>query len=72
MTEYVPPLEDIRFVLEHVTDLAALAELPGFEHADPDTVAGVLEEAGRFVAEVFAPLNRIGDVSTAGATPTAR
>src|SRR5215218_9659624 len=62
MAEYVPPLDDIRFTLEHVTDLAALAALPGFEHADPETVAGLLEEAGRFFAEQFAPLNRIGDV----------
>ncbi len=62
MTEYRPPLEDLRFVLEHVTDLGALAELPGYEHADPATVAGLLEEAGRFFAEQFAPLNRVGDV----------
>ena len=49
-------------MLEHVTDLAALAALPGFEHADPETVAGILDEAGRFFAEQLAPLNRIGDV----------
>ncbi|HEU4841484.1 MAG TPA: acyl-CoA dehydrogenase family protein, partial [Ilumatobacteraceae bacterium] len=61
-TEYVPPLEDIRFALSHVADLAALATLPGYEHADPATVAGVLGEAGRFFAEQFAPLNRVGDV----------
>src|SRR4051812_20831827 len=62
MAEYVPPLDDIRFTLEHVTDLAALSELPGFEHADPETVADLLDEAGRFFAEQFAPLNRVGDV----------
>ncbi len=62
MSEYRPPLEDLRFVLEHVTDLGALAALPGYEHADPATVTGLLEEAGRFFAEQFAPLNRIGDV----------
>ena len=62
MSDYVPPLEDIRFALSHVADLAALATLPGYEHADPATVAGVLEEAGRFFAEQFAPLNRVGDV----------
>ena len=28
MAEYVPPLEDIRFALEHVTDLRRLAGLP--------------------------------------------
>src|SRR3954447_727813 len=62
MAEYVPPLDEITFTLEHVTDLAALAELPGFEHADPETVAGLLAEAGRFFAEQFAPLNRVGGV----------
>ena len=44
MAEYVPPLDDIRFTLEHVTDLRALAALPEFEHADPDTVMGLLDE----------------------------
>ncbi len=62
MAEYVAPLEDMRFTLEHVADVRALAELPGFEHADPDTVMALLEEAGRFFADQFAPLNRIGDV----------
>ena len=59
---YDAPLRDIRFVLEHVVDLAALAKLPSFAHADPDTVHGVLEEAARFVEEVVAPTNRTGDV----------
>ena len=59
---YVPPLEDVRFALSHVADLGRLASLPGYEHADPATVAGILEEAGRFFAEQFAPLNRVGDV----------
>jgi alkylation response protein AidB-like acyl-CoA dehydrogenase len=51
----------MRFVLEHVVDLAGLAALPGYEHADPDTVFGVLEESGRLFAHEFAPLNRVGD-----------
>lgn len=62
MSDYAPPLDDIRFVLDNVVDLAALAKLPGFEHADPATVHGVLEEAGRFFAQEFAPLNRVGDL----------
>jgi 3-(methylthio)propanoyl-CoA dehydrogenase len=52
----------MRFVLQHVTDLAGLALLPGYEHADPATVHGILEEAARFFEEQFAPLNRVGDV----------
>ena len=60
-TDYTPPIRDMAFVLEHVTDLAALSKLEGFEHADLETVRGALEEAGRFMAEVIAPTNRIGD-----------
>jgi alkylation response protein AidB-like acyl-CoA dehydrogenase len=62
VSDYSAPLLDMRFVLEHVADLAALSKLPGYEHADPETVAGVLEEAARFFEEQFAPLNRVGDV----------
>jgi 3-(methylthio)propanoyl-CoA dehydrogenase len=62
VSEFTAPLVDMRFVLEHVTDLAALSAIPGYEHADPETVFGILEEAGRFFSEQFAPLNRVGDV----------
>jgi alkylation response protein AidB-like acyl-CoA dehydrogenase len=58
---YAPPLADMRFVLENLVDLAALSQLPGYEHADPDMVFGVLEESGRFFAQEYAPLNRVGD-----------
>jgi len=58
---YVPPLEEHRFVLNHVADLEAVSKLNGYQHADPATVATILEEAGRFFAEVMAPLNRVGD-----------
>ncbi|HEX6567753.1 MAG TPA: acyl-CoA dehydrogenase [Acidimicrobiales bacterium] len=61
MTEFSAPLEDMRFVLENIVDLPALASLPGFEHAEPDMVYGVLEESGRFFSQEFAPLNRVGD-----------
>jgi alkylation response protein AidB-like acyl-CoA dehydrogenase len=61
MPEYAPPLADIRFVLEHVVDVAGLARLDVFNHADPATVDAVIEEAGKFMADVLAPLNRVGD-----------
>jgi 3-(methylsulfanyl)propanoyl-CoA dehydrogenase len=66
MAEYVPPLRDIRFVLEQLVDLDGLSKLEAYAHADPDTVLGVIEESGQFMAEVIAPLNRVGD--TAGST----
>jgi 3-(methylthio)propanoyl-CoA dehydrogenase len=61
MAEYVPPLHDIRFVLEQLVDLDGLSKLETYAHADPDTVLGVIEESGRFMAEVIAPLNPVGD-----------
>ncbi|HET7652257.1 MAG TPA: acyl-CoA dehydrogenase [Acidimicrobiales bacterium] len=62
---YEPPLDDIRFALEHLVDLRALTDLEPFADADPDTVIGVLEEAGRFMAEVLGPLHRVGDTDPA-------
>jgi 3-(methylthio)propanoyl-CoA dehydrogenase len=61
MADYVAPLADMRFVLENIVDLAALAELAGYEHADSEMVFGILEESGRFFSQEFAPLNRVGD-----------
>jgi 3-(methylthio)propanoyl-CoA dehydrogenase len=61
MTDFSAPLDDMRFVLENIADLPALAALPGYEHAEPELVYGVLEESGRFFAQEFAPLNRVGD-----------
>ncbi len=62
MAEYTAPLRDIRFVLEHLVDLPSVAALPGFEHVDADAVYAVLEENGRFMEDLVAPLNRVGDV----------
>jgi 3-(methylsulfanyl)propanoyl-CoA dehydrogenase len=61
MAEYIPPLRDIRFVLEQLVDLDGLSKLEPYAHADPDTVLGVIEESARFMAEVIAPLNPVAD-----------
>ncbi len=61
MPQYTPPVRDTRFVLEHVVGLGNYANYPGFETATPDVVEAVLEEGGRFVAEVLFPLNQSGD-----------
>lgn len=61
MPQYTPPVRDTRFVLEHVVGLSRHANVPGFAAATPDTVDAVLEEGGRFVAEVLFPINQSGD-----------
>ncbi|HVL62285.1 MAG TPA: acyl-CoA dehydrogenase family protein [Microbacterium sp.] len=62
MSEFRPPIADLTFALEHVVGYEQIAQLPGFEHADLDTVVEVLSEAGDFMAEVVAPTNRAGDL----------
>ena len=57
VSDYTPPLADIQFVLEEVAELGAIASTERFAGADPETVQGVLAEAGRFIADVVAPTN---------------
>lgn len=61
MDNYRAPLTDIGFTLAHVVPLSTLSSLPAFAHADGETLAVLLEEAGRFAEEVVAPTNRDGD-----------
>jgi alkylation response protein AidB-like acyl-CoA dehydrogenase len=61
MTTYAPPLRDYRFLLRELFDVGELAKLPGCAEATPDLIETVLEEGGKFCAEVLFPLNRTGD-----------
>ncbi|MBN8747011.1 3-methylmercaptopropionyl-CoA dehydrogenase [Xylophilus ampelinus] len=60
--DYQPRLDDVLPLLHTVLGSPALLQtLPPFADADAELQAQVLEEAGKFVAEVIAPLNREGD-----------
>jgi alkylation response protein AidB-like acyl-CoA dehydrogenase len=60
--DYRPRPDDIRFLLDTVLGAGArLRQLPAFAEVDDALAAQVLEEAGSFVGEVIAPLNRVGD-----------
>ncbi|MEE1878416.1 acyl-CoA dehydrogenase C-terminal domain-containing protein [Altererythrobacter litoralis] len=61
MPIYTAPTRDTRFVVNELLDLASYGNLPGFENATPDMIDTVINEAGRFCAEVLAPLNLVGD-----------
>ncbi len=59
---YQPRLEDIQFILEKVLHVPQrMAELPAYAEVDADLINQVLDEAGKFVANEIAPLNRVGD-----------
>ena len=61
MSQYRAPLADMQFVMTELAGLAEIATLPGFTDATPDTVAAILEEAGKFATDVLDPLNPVGD-----------
>lgn len=61
MTAYVPPLDEMRFVINELAGLDAVAALPGFEETTPELVDAILEEAGKLGSEVLAPINQSGD-----------
>ena len=61
MSTYRAPLDEMQFVLNELAGLGQVATLPGFEDAEPETVAAILEEASRFATDVLDPLNRPGD-----------
>lgn len=58
---YAAPLKDMLFVMNELAELSQINALPGCEDATPETVEAILEENGRFCAEVVAPLNHEGD-----------
>ena len=63
MWHYDPPLRDMRFVVDEVLGAPdAWTAMSGFEDLDAGTAAQVLEQAGRFAAEVLAPINGPGDL----------
>ncbi len=60
MPVYTPPTRDMAFLLHDVMNVSA-SDTPGYADLDPEFTEAVLSEAGKIAAEVFQPLNAIGD-----------
>ena len=62
MAQYKAPLRDMQFVMHEVLDVErALRTLPAHAEVSRDLIDQVVEEGGKFCAEVLFPLNQIGD-----------
>jgi alkylation response protein AidB-like acyl-CoA dehydrogenase len=62
MAQYTPPIRDLQFVLHELLEaVPTLQQIPAYSDLDVDTVNAVLEEGGKFAAEVLQPLNIPGD-----------
>jgi alkylation response protein AidB-like acyl-CoA dehydrogenase len=61
MADYLAPLKQMRFTIEHLAEFKDVVALPDFSAVDFDMLTAVLEEAGRFASGVLAPTNWIGD-----------
>ena len=58
---YRAPVDDFRFVFEHIAGSAELLKLNAFSALEPDLIEAVLQENAKFTAEVVAPTNWDGD-----------
>ena len=71
MPSYTPPLRDMQFLLHEVFGVApVLQTMPAYAEVDTDTINAVLEEAGKFAAQVAFPLNISGDTEGCTLDPT--
>src|SRR3546814_15483239 len=58
---YTAPTTEQLFVLNHIARIDAMAQHDRFAAATPDMVEAIVAGIGDFAAEVYAPLNRVGD-----------
>ena len=71
MPVYNPPVRDMQFVLHELLHVGEdFQQMAPYQEVDADTVHAVLEEAGKFAAEVVAPLNPVGDREGCRLDPT--
>ena len=62
MPQYTAPIRDMQFVLHELLQVGSeLSQLPAHRDLDADTINQILEEGGKFAAEILFPLNQSGD-----------
>ncbi len=62
---YVAPVEEYKFIFDHIVDLEQVIAMPKFAEATPDMRDAILIEAGKLCTDIIAPLQRNGDLDPA-------
>lgn len=62
---YHAPMQDYRFLLDHVIGFDAVTQTGRFADTTPDLAVAILAQAARLCADLLAPLNRAGDLHPA-------
>ncbi|MDH5738468.1 MAG: acyl-CoA dehydrogenase family protein, partial [Gammaproteobacteria bacterium] len=70
MRDYVAPLAEMRFTLNELLGLRRLYSLPAYAGVEPGLTDTILDEAGKFAANVYSPLNQTGDAQGVRLTET--
>mgnify|MGYP001009104461 CR=1 FL=1 len=68
--QYQVPISDLRFLLFDLLGVDELQQLDKYAEATPDLIVTILEEMGKFAAEVIQPTNKIGDQQGCSYDPT--
>jgi alkylation response protein AidB-like acyl-CoA dehydrogenase len=62
MHTFTVPSRDMQFLMFECLKMQDIAgAIPAYAESTPDTVAAILEEAGKFCANILQPLNQTGD-----------
>ena len=61
MPSYRAPVDDIRFILTELYDVASILAYKEYADVTPDLLLSVVEEAGKFCEGVLSPINASGD-----------
>ena len=73
MPQYTPPIRELQFLLHELLDaVPTLRALPAHAGIDADTLNAVIEEGGKFAAQVILPINLAGDAEGCRYDPASR
>ena len=59
--EYLAPVDEMLFQLDHICNVTELKSYDKYKHFDKSTIKTILDEAAKLSSKTLAPLNRVAD-----------